>query len=395
MTTSDNDSESPAVDSAMEIMLDFASITGLDPPSHNPKRYLWTDAFAVCNYLELYRQTNDENFLKLALKLINQVHHTLGRYREDDPREGWISGLNDEYGEIHPTKGGLRIGKELNERLPTEPFDERLEWDRDGQYYHYLTKWMHALSRASGVTGDPVYSRWAVELARAAHVGFTYSTPGGKRMYWKMSIDLQHPQVPSMGQHDPLDGYITYNELQISSQDFEQDLPDLTPEIEDMAKICKSMSLVTDDPLGIGGLLSDALRVGQLMVKSNDSFDLEILLQDLLTSALLGLKSYAQNNPQDFPAVYRLAFREMGVSIGIKGMEYLKSLIESNEDSFKEHDFLYQPVEALKEYMPLADSLEKFWLKDENRKSNTWLEHREINMVMVATSLTPCGFLRI
>jgi len=211
-------------------------------------------------------------------------------------------------------------------------------------------------------------------------------------MYWKMSIDLQHPQVPSMGQHDPLDGYITYNELQISSQDFEQDLPDLTPEIEDMAKICKSMSLVTDDPLGIGGLLSDALRVGQLMVKSNDSFDLEILLQDLLTSALLGLKSYAQNNPQDFPAVYRLAFREMGVSIGIKGMEYLKSLIESNEDSFKEHDFLYQPVEALKEYMPLADSLEKFWLKDENRKSNTWLEHREINMVMVATSLTPCGF---
>ncbi len=113
-----------------------------------------------------------------------------------------------------------------------------------------------------------------------------------------------------------------------------------------MAKICRGMSLVTDDPLGIGGLLSDALRVGQLMVKSNDSFNLEILLQDLLTSALLGLKSYAQNNPQDFPAVYRLAFREMGVSIGIRGMEYLKSLIESNEDSFKEHDFLYQRVEG-------------------------------------------------
>ncbi len=395
MTTSDNDSESPAVDSTMKIMLDFASITGLDPPSHNPKRYLWTDAFAVCNYLELYRQTNDENFLKLALKLINQVHHILGRYREDDPREGWISGLNDEYGEIHPTKGGLRIGKELNERLPGESFDERLEWDRDGQYYHYLTKWMHALSRASGVTRDPVYSRWAVELAQAAHVGFTYSAPGGKRMYWKMSINLQHPQVPSMGQHDPLDGYITYNELQISSQDFEQDLPDLTPEIEDMAKICRGTSLVTDDPLGIGGLLSDALRVGQLMVKSNDSFNLEILLSDLLTSALLGLKSYAQNNPQDFPAVYRLAFREMGLSIGIKGVDYLDSLLESDKEKFKDHGFLNQLVEALQEYIPLADSLEKFWLRDENRKSNTWLEHREINMVMLATSLAPCGFLRI
>ncbi len=33
-------------------------------------------------------------------------------------------------------------------------------------------------------------------------------------MYWKMSIDLKRPLIPSMGQHDPLDGYITYNEIQ-------------------------------------------------------------------------------------------------------------------------------------------------------------------------------------
>ena len=30
-----------------EIMEDFASITGLEPVSDRPKRYLWTDAFAV------------------------------------------------------------------------------------------------------------------------------------------------------------------------------------------------------------------------------------------------------------------------------------------------------------------------------------------------------------
>ena len=29
-----------------------------------------------------------------------------------------------------------------------------------------------------------------------------------------MSIDLSYPLVPSMGQHDPLDGYITYLQLQ-------------------------------------------------------------------------------------------------------------------------------------------------------------------------------------
>ena len=34
---------------------------------------------------------------------------------------------------MHPplTKGGLRIGKEMNERRPGDPLDERLEWDRD------------------------------------------------------------------------------------------------------------------------------------------------------------------------------------------------------------------------------------------------------------------------
>ena len=75
------------------------------------------------------------------------MHHVLGRHRDDDPRRGWISGLSEEEGERHPTRGGLRIGKPLNEREPDEPADSQLEWEQDGQYFHYLTKWMHALYR--------------------------------------------------------------------------------------------------------------------------------------------------------------------------------------------------------------------------------------------------------
>ena len=97
------------------------------------------------------------------------MHHTLGKHRKDDTRSGWISGLDEGEGELHPTKGGLRIGKKLNERKPDERFDERLEWDQDGQYYHYLTKWMHALNRVSQVSGNPSYLRWAIELAQAVH----------------------------------------------------------------------------------------------------------------------------------------------------------------------------------------------------------------------------------
>ena len=202
-----------------EIMMEFAGETGLSPARKSPRRYLWTDAFGVCNFLGLYDQTGEETYLDLALQLVDQVHQTLGRHREDDSRTGWISGLDEEQGRKHPTRGGLRIGKELNERKPRDPLDERLEWDRDGQYYHYLTKWMHALNRVSRVTGDLTYHAWAIELAKTAHAKFVYASfPGGpKRMYWKMSIDLSRPLVPSMGHHDPLDGFVTYSELQATA----------------------------------------------------------------------------------------------------------------------------------------------------------------------------------
>jgi hypothetical protein len=42
-----------------KLMEDFAKNTGLDPPGSRQQRYLWTDAFAVCNYLGLFRQTGD------------------------------------------------------------------------------------------------------------------------------------------------------------------------------------------------------------------------------------------------------------------------------------------------------------------------------------------------
>ncbi len=123
------------------LMVEFAERTGLTSESE-PQRYLWTDAFAVCNFLELSRQSGDGRFQDLALQLVDQVHHVLGRHRPDDSRRGWISGLEGERGGEHPTIGGLRIGKPLQERKPDEPPDERLEWEQDGQYFHYLTKWI-------------------------------------------------------------------------------------------------------------------------------------------------------------------------------------------------------------------------------------------------------------
>ena len=132
---------------ADSLMSEFAHRTGLASagPQH---RYLWTDSFAVFNLLALFRQTNNQCYGDLVRVLIEQVHQVLGHHRPDDARSGWLSGLSEREGAEHPTLGGLRIGKPLPERGADEPPNARLEWDRDGQYFHYLTKWMDALSRA-------------------------------------------------------------------------------------------------------------------------------------------------------------------------------------------------------------------------------------------------------
>jgi hypothetical protein len=380
-----------------EIMMEFTRETGLSPALKSPRRYLWIDAFGVCNFLGLYHQTRDETCLHLALHLVDQVHETLGQHRGDDPRTGWISGLDEQQGRKHPTKGGLRIGKELNERGLHDPFVERLEWDRDGQYYHYLTKWMHALNRVSRGTGDLKYHTWAVELAKTAHARFVYASPSGgpKRMYWKMSIDLSRPLVLSMGHHDPLDGFITYKELDATAgkDPKESTARNLRTEIADMADICKGKSWTTDDPLGIGGLLFDACRVEQLIVSG--SLEQTGLLETLLESSLVGLESFVKEDSLKLPADYRLAFRELGLSIGLRAVEKTEELIEQNSRPLNKKDSVHWLLKALRRYAGLRESIETFWLERINKESNSWKAHRDINRVMLATSPAPDGFLAL
>jgi hypothetical protein len=394
MEKMERDTSPPVV---REIMMEFAHLTGLLSSGKAPQRYLWTDAFAVCNFLTIYRQTGDERCKELALLLVDQVHNILGRHREDDPRTGWISGIDEDEGKIHPTRGGLRIGKDMNERRSDEPYDEQLEWDRDGQYYHYLTKWMHALNRASRVTGNPVYSGWAIELAKTVHARFTYlpSSGGQKRMYWKMSIDLSHPLVSSMGHHDPLDGLITYLELQATAVKHTEKSTGLhlTTEIADMVNICGGKNWATDDPLGMGELLSITYKLAQLMM--NEDFEQADLLNDLLESSLIGLRLFERRNPLNLPADHRLAFRELGLSIGLHAIEKLPGLINQGPRNFHMIKHLHLQTEQIMRYTQLINIIETYWLDTTNRQSAGWMAHRDINAVMLATSLAPDGYISI
>jgi hypothetical protein len=378
-----------------EIMEEFAGRTGLAPRGMAAVcRYLWTDAFAVCNYLALYDQSHREEHLHLALGLVDQVHDTLGRHRDDDPRSGWISGLEEGEGRLHPTAGGLRIGKRMPERQLQEAFDEGLEWERDGQYYHYLTKWMHALCCVSRGIGNSIYSAWAAELAVRSHKAFCYIAPDGdKRMYWKMSIDLSHPQVASMGHHDPLDGLITCLEISAEAARLQEAMPtDLDPVISALAEMCRGVNWTTPDPLGLGGLLADAWRLMQLQ-NAGVQIPLQGLLSNMLNAALVGLSIYSRDNSMHLPADHRLAFRELGLAIGLQAVNRMESHVLSNSGLFRGESRLDLVLEELKHYLPLLEQIEQFWLEPENREIASWKDHAEINMVMLATSLAPEGYL--
>ncbi|MFX0013281.1 MAG: hypothetical protein ACFFB2_02560 [Promethearchaeota archaeon] len=321
---------------AINFMLKFSDDTGLTSKKP-PRRYLWTDSFAVCNFLGFYQMTGENKFKELAIQLVDQVHKTLGKHRDDDERSGWL-GTKD-----HPTKNGLRIGKPLPERKPYETFNSHLEWDRDGQYFHYLTKWIHALIKVYHVMKEEKYLTWALDLAKASTLFIS-----SNRMFWKMSIDLSYPLVPSMGQHDPVDGYITFKELQTVID------ADLGAVLSSLEKMIQQLNLVTTDPLGIGGLLFDAYRLEQMGLNSDKRRRMMIAAQE-------GLK-YCRLS-------HVLAFRELGLAIGLQAAKKMAFLEES---------------------WALIDEINAYWLKHSD-----WTEHMDINRVMLATSLGPDNFLSI
>jgi hypothetical protein len=327
---------------ASAILDDFAASTGL-ASALQQRRYLWTDAFAVMTWVGLHERTGERRFLDLARRLVEQVHQVLGAH----------STHHD-----HPTARGLRIGKPLPERQPHQPYDPQLEWERDGQYFHYLTKWMHALERTASATRDERYHRWAAELARAAHRAFVH--PRG--MYWKMSVDLSRPLVGAMGAHDPLDGLVAAAAL------------GLADETREMARLCHGQRWTTDDALGAGGLLVDALRLGRLVAQGRKE------LQDLFAGVLEDAEASAAAvaTTMGGPAARRLAFRELGFALGLHAVEPLAA---------------HADVRRLRRFVPLAATLEDFWLDPRHQSAPTWSAHRDINAVTLAACLAPQGAL--
>ena len=213
-------------------------------------------------------------------------------------------------------------------------------------------------------------------------------------MVWKMSSDLTRVLVPSMGHHDPLDGLVTYTQLRTNAAARGlREGPDLTEALSDFERMCEGRDWLTIDPLGLGGLMTDAWRVEELMRVG--AFPDGRLLDVLLTAALDGLVAYDQEQLTEVsrPAAMRLAFRELGLAIGLHAVELLEEQLRRNPGRFPGGVDARVRAERLARQQPRGAGIEAFWLIGEHRENRTWLSHRDINEVMLATTLMPQGFL--
>lgn len=291
------------------------SISSWQPPALSPKssRYLWTDAFAVVNFITLSKlstSTTEQELWKIrAKRLIHSVHDVLGRSRDGSRR---LRGATDE----KPLSGGLRIGK-----------DEETGPDQDGQYHHYLSLWMFALNRYSICTKDKTYNDLAIQLAKGIQSYFITKEAGNSRpkLYWKMSVDLPDGAlVESEGNTDAYVGYTVFTLLQRTDGAQSTIL---------QAEIADYESIVLDK-LETEGIFKshDTLDIGMALWTAHFLKDSHEWARKLSQGAFTSLNTLQRSRyfalstfEDDIEAGKRLPFRDFGTAMGIRCYDYSKS----------------------------------------------------------------------
>ena len=141
-------------------------------------------------------------------------------------------------------------------------------------------------------------------------------------------------------------------------------------------------SLATGDALGIGGLLTSASVLTQAAPSER------ALLVALVEAACEGTVAVATGGELRLAASERLAFRELGLAIGLSAAPILE-----RAHMGPLHARYARAVAALRHFQDLGATLTRYWLEQEHRSAPSWTDHADINDVMLATALAPNGYL--
>jgi len=91
----------------------------------------------------------------------------------------------------------------------------------------------------------------------------------------------------------------------------------------------------------------------------------------------------------------RLAFRELGLAIGLQALNVIRQAREAAPGAFRNSAVLDESLAGLQERSGMGTEIERFWSQPAHQAARSWLEHEDINAVMLATSLVPAGLLEL
>ena len=106
------------------------------------------------------------------------------------------------------------------------------------------------------------------------------------------------------------------------------------------------------------------------------------LLEAILHGALWGLEAFARSGTLRLHPDRRLAFRELGLVIGMHAMEGLAPPRGPLER-------VRALVERALAYRPVADAILSLWRTRGARATDAWAAHPDINDVTLASALAP------
>ena len=210
-----------------------------------------------------------------------------------------------------------------------------------------------------------------------------------------MSTDLSRPLVPAIGLHDALDGFITLRETQhaLGKSSANAEVADLSSAIDSLSALSQHRDWATEDPLGLGGLLFDAGRLCQLV--GNGHFGDVRLVEDVLDACRNGLAVILASRYLNRPISHRLAFRELGLAIGLKALPIIADAIKKERGRFGNSTALRRTVDLLLPYESLSEDIVSVWLPHAHPPDEIWQAHQDINDVMLATALIPDMLLSV
>jgi hypothetical protein len=105
---------------------------------------------------------------------------------------------------------------------------------------------------------------------------------------------------------------------------------------------------------------------------------------------LLLKRGYLNQQPQ-----HRLAFRELGLAIGLRALPIIADAVDKNGHKFDSRPELHQTIDLLLSYESLSDEIIGLWLRHAELQHESWKAHQDINEVMLATAIIPDTFLSV